>query len=89
MQCGPRVPLLGAPVHQRPVTKGKITVYFHVGCPVCGRPLRVLVEYLGKRVACGHCQCRFVVVDPASGHDGPSALERADRLLSQCPPVRS
>lgn len=55
------------------------------GCPVCGRPLEILVRYLGRRVTCQHCGGRFIASDPASR--GPAAgrevplLERAERLL--------
>lgn len=64
---------------------------FHQACTACGRRLRILAAYLGRQVACQHCGCRLIAVDPASppqnenvSCDGPSALERADRLLAQC-----
>ena len=41
------------------------TPYFVQECPVCGRPLRVRVVYLGRRVTCQHCHGRFKASDPA------------------------
>ena len=37
--------------------------YFQQECPICGRPLRVRVEHVGKRVSCGHCLGKFVAVN--------------------------
>lgn len=37
--------------------------YFAMDCDVCGRPLRVKVEYLGKEIACPHCRARFRAKD--------------------------
>lgn len=72
-------------------------VYFHQGCPVCGRTLRIRVTLLGKRVYCQHCRGGFVAVDPSMGSAGstpPSAdrvpdsmvdelIERAEWMLQQ------
>lgn len=33
-------------------------------CPVCGRPVQVRIEYLGKSVTCQHCSGRFQASDP-------------------------
>jgi transcription elongation factor Elf1 len=52
-----------------------VETYFVSSCPVCGRVLRVLVQSLGQRAACPHCQassvvdCRasFVVAGPERG----------------------
>ncbi len=65
--------------------------YFVQGCPTCGRHLHIRVEYLGKRVACQHCQGTFVAAESSSqrGPDsmGPGAdesiplLRRANELL--------
>ena len=68
-------------------------VYFHQGCPVCGRTLRIRVTLLGKRVYCQHCRGGFVAVDPSMG-TAPSAervpdsmvdelIERAEMMLQQ------
>jgi hypothetical protein len=59
--------------------------YFVQECPVCGRPLEILVEYLGRRLTCDHCGGGFLAVDPA-GHGMQSArgvrlLDRAEALL--------
>lgn len=63
----------------------KSTHYFQ-DCPVCGRNLRVRVEYLGKHVVCQHCHGRFVACDPASPNyslsdSGLALLRRAEELL--------
>jgi hypothetical protein len=69
-------------------------VYFHQGCPVCGRTLRIRVTLLGKRVYCQHCRGGFVAVDPSMGTAAPSAervpdsmvdelIERAELMLQQ------
>jgi hypothetical protein len=60
--------------------------YFVQECPTCGRRLQIRVEYLGKKVACQHCQGRFLAVDPASCRSGGASstgtlLERANALL--------
>ena len=57
---------------------------FFQECPVCGRPLRVRVAYLGRRMKCGHCGGRFIA---AAGEKKPAPSEelmaRAERLLTQ------
>lgn len=55
-------------------------VYFHQGCPVCGRTLRIRVTLLGKRVYCQHCRGGFVAVDPSMRSAGGSALPSAERV---------
>ncbi len=60
-------------------------------CPVCGRPLEIRLEYLGRRVGCQHCGGRFVASDPSdpSARPGTSELgrnrllHRVDSLLEQ------
>ncbi len=61
--------------------------YFCCSCLVCGRPLHVRQEHLGRTLTCLHCGGRFIARgEAASGMDGArqtdSLLERADRLLS-------
>ncbi len=60
--------------------------YFVQECPTCGRRLQIRVEYLGKRVACQHCQGNFVATDNSASRsnpdgDGSSILHRANELL--------
>lgn len=60
--------------------------YFNQECPICGRHLRVRVAYLGKQVACQHCDGRFEACDPesasySSGKSGLALLDRADELI--------
>lgn len=62
--------------------------HFIQQCPKCGRSLRVRVEYLGRQVACQHCQGRFLACDPESpqhslSDSGLSLLRRADELLNR------
>lgn len=40
-------------------------VFYHQGCPVCGRTLQIAVELLGKRVYCQHCGGGFLALDEA------------------------
>ena len=65
-----------------------VATYFVQECPTCGRRLQVRIEYLGKKIACRHCQAKFTASDPASGPvadvDSDSSiavLARADRLI--------
>jgi DNA-directed RNA polymerase subunit RPC12/RpoP len=60
--------------------------YFVQECPTCGRRLQIRVEYLGRTVACQHCQGTLVATDPSSvrlnaPEDGDALLRRADQLL--------
>jgi hypothetical protein len=60
--------------------------YFVQGCPTCGRRLQIRVEYLGKRVACQHCQGTFLAAEPANPRGDPvdqgsMLLRRANELL--------
>jgi len=60
--------------------------YFVQECPTCGRRLQVRVEYLGKRVACQHCQGTFVAAESSSVlgepvEQGSALLRRANELL--------
>jgi len=63
-------------------------VYFHQGCPICGRTLRIGVRLLGQRVYCQHCGGGFRATDPATqpaAGRGPAAhqAERVEQLLAQ------
>jgi hypothetical protein len=60
--------------------------YFVQECPTCGRRLQIRVEYLGKRVACQHCQGTFVAADSSSQRGEPvdsssMLMRRANELL--------
>jgi hypothetical protein len=59
-------------------------VFFIQECPTCGRSLQIRVEYLGKKLFCGHCRGRFVARDPANSDCPPveaDLLRRANDLL--------
>lgn len=57
--------------------------YFAQECPSCGRHLKVRIEYLGKAVACQHCQRRFdAMIVPAQSDSSEDLLNRADQLLA-------
>ena len=57
-------------------------------CPVCGRPLKIRREYLGRVLTCGHCHGRLLV-DVSTEHGGAEPrigdglMRRADQLLGQ------
>ena len=54
------------------------SVYYHQGCPVCGRMLRIGVRLLGQRVYCQHCGGGFRATDETLEDD-----EWAFRAVSQ------
>ena len=61
-------------------------MYFSQECPTCGRGLQIRVEYLGKWVACQHCQGAFVAAESSgprgeSVEQGSALLRRANELL--------
>lgn len=64
------------------------TVFYHQGCPVCGRRLQIDVALLGRRVYCQHCGGGFVAADDAlrcehvGRKDGP-AVSKVDLLLNR------
>lgn len=61
------------------------SVFYVQPCPACGRSLQVRVDYLGKAVACQHCQASFVAQQkteaPRASESGVALLDRADELL--------
>lgn len=61
-------------------------MFFVQQCPICGRRLRVCVEYLGKTIQCRHCRGQLVARDPESvpvGTDPQRVLmDRVDELLA-------
>lgn len=62
--------------------------YFVQECPTCGRKLEILVEYLGRSLACTHCHGRFIAQQGSSARvDASEAnstlLKRADALLQR------
>lgn len=64
------------------------SVFYHQGCPVCGRRLQIDVNLLGRRVYCQHCGGGFVAMDDAmvGGHScrkPVDAASRADVLLQR------
>ena len=62
------------------------STYFVQECPTCGRRLQVRVEYLGRQVACQHCQAVFEAADLSGrrddhGGEQSALLRRANELL--------
>lgn len=55
--------------------------FFAQACPICGRQLQIRIEYLGKQVACQHCDGRFDAHDCSEGE--VSETQTIDRLLSR------
>lgn len=54
-------------------------------CPVCGRRLRVLVEYLGSRVCCRHCRGTFTAREPSerkAADERSASQQRGNRWLA-------
>ena len=63
------------------------STFFIQECPTCGRNLKIRVEYLGRDVACQHCQANFEACEPSSeayppSNSGLAVLKRAEELLS-------
>jgi hypothetical protein len=61
-------------------------VYFVQECPTCGRTLEILVDFLGREVACQHCRGRFVATDASNSpllSDSGILMKRADELIAQ------
>ena len=42
-----------------------IPAYFYQDCQVCGRSMRIRVEWIGQQVRCGHCGGLAVAEDEA------------------------
>ena len=53
--------------------------YFYQECPVCGRSLRVPVQYFGSIMSCSHCSGEFQAV---GGEQSMSAISE-EGLLSE------
>lgn len=68
--------------------------YFVQECPICGRTLQVRLEYLGRSVACQHCNGQFVASDPSTAQPaqtwehGDALLARVNHLLETAPAAR-
>lgn len=45
-----------------------------VDCPVCGRPLKGLSQWIGREVTCSHCCGRFELRDTVEGPGAPVAV---------------
>ncbi len=57
--------------------------YFVQECPSCSRQLQVRLEYMGKSVACKHCEREFEASPAARASDsGEYLLNRVDELLA-------
>ena len=55
------------------------SVYYHQGCPVCGRMLRIGVRLLGQRVYCQHCGGGFRATDETLEED-EEALQAVGKI---------
>jgi len=57
--------------------------YYVQECPSCGRQLQIRLEYLGRSVACKHCEREFEASHAARVSDsGEELLSRVDELLA-------
>ncbi len=58
-----------------------------VGCPVCGRPMKMRSIYIGQEVRCSHCHGEVIVLETnkgtlkATNARGKNTMERAEQLL--------
>jgi len=56
-------------------------------CPICGRPLEIAKETIGREAACGHCGGQLLVFQAVDGETSvvtcgeANLIDRADRLL--------
>lgn len=59
--------------------------YFVRQCPTCGRSLHIQVQYLGRTLACQHCNGKVEAVEDSAvqADDSVALLERADALLNR------
>jgi hypothetical protein len=61
------------------------SAFFVQECPVCGRPLQIRVEYLGRRLNCDHCGGAFIAAETPEGAPqqtaAPDLIDRAEDLL--------
>jgi len=61
--------------------------HYYQDCPICGRTLRIRVEYLGRNLACQSCRGHFVASEPSTPVPAHSVvpqshlLDRANQLL--------
>lgn len=64
----------------------RIAHYFQ-DCPICGRTLRIRVEYLGRKLVCQSCRGHFVAAEPSQPAPVRAfgshchLLDRANQLL--------
>ena len=56
------------------------SVYYHQGCPVCGRMLRIGVRLLGQRVYCQHCGGGFRATDETLEEDSLKGMMKWTQL---------
>ena len=60
-------------------------LFFHQQCPVCGRPMRVRIEFRGERIRCGHCNAVCDAHESAPGLSSrfQSAHSRLESVRAQ------
>ncbi len=57
--------------------------YFTQECPSCSRHLQVRLAYLGRSVACPHCQRQFdAMIATKQSDSSEDLLNRANELLA-------
>lgn len=54
--------------------------HFVKSCPTCSRTLQIKVQYMGRRVSCGHCHARFLATESDSAHAMNDVLARAELM---------
>ena len=65
-----------------------VAYHFTQPCPTCGRQVRIAISYLGRTVACQHCQAEFDAFDDGEGDSVPPEttaplMERVEAMLRQ------
>ena len=55
--------------------------HFETYCPHCEHPLKVRLEYVGKKVACKHCEKTFRI-PPPPGDPGLASGEEHESLTA-------
>lgn len=54
-----------------------VQTYFHQNCPYCDKSVRLVIDLLGRQVACDHCGQRFM----AQCESGPTTQENSEPSL--------
>ena len=59
----------------------RLSTFYCINCPVCGRPLRVRLEMMGSEVCCSHCRAAFVAETAVDRNTYPRRTRDIDRRV--------